>query len=671
MLLQPATVQNIKISGILEICENGILTLQAGKNEAIVVEKTGILLFNGGDAPIFENDQVRVVVKSGGMIRIDYSLARLSQNLAGNESAGRFYYEDAAIFHWNTEQAFTTRDQTYFPNACDTIIPIFRVGKNQPWVGANAPTTINGLFEATGNVNWQYAGNKIFRNGITGSGHITQSSHTGQFQCGPFFITGQLAILSGPGSLNLNHKGLTVAANTCLTGDKTFYGGPLILTGTLDALDHTLELKGDLIIETGGLFKGQGSTLLFSGNQSQQIKGSQQLQAWNITVTNPMGIFVPGNLAVNNLLTMAGGNIYNEGYILEVGNESKNPGVLQHLSGTVTGAMKRHFAERKTDSLFFPIGSASSHNPAALVFEGTPAAGSITARFITEIPDDYYGNLPFMADGVFLNNLSGKGFWQLDASDQSSLGTFCIYLDARSFPGIIDPELVRILSRMAGEKNWQLEGYYNGYPGNHIFSQAGIKKLSQFSLASDTQFNPLPIQLLSLAAYRVTGEVAVQWSTASEINNDFFTVERSSDTFISETLAMVKGAGFSNQLIHYQVIDRSPLPGLSYYRLKQTDFNGNFSYSKWIAVKTPDPVNALAALANCQLGNCRLIITGNSNLPLQIMISDLNGKSLLEKNLPPSYNASVMIPPDFSAHHILLYRVSNGKEIITGKVLNY
>ena len=68
--------------------------------------------------------------------------------------------------------------------------------------------------------------------------------------------------------------------------------------------------------------------------------------------------------------------------------------------------------------------------------------------------------------------------------------------------------------------------------------------------------------------------------TQTEINNDFFTVERSENGINFESIQITEGAGNSNNPLSYHFTDKHPLEGKSYYRLKQTDFDGNFTYSQ-------------------------------------------------------------------------------------------
>jgi hypothetical protein len=96
---------------------------------------------------------------------------------------------------------------------------------------------------------------------------------------------------------------------------------------------------------------------------------------------------------------------------------------------------------------------------------------------------------------------------------------------------------------------------------------------------------PLPIELLTFSAENRSGINYLQWTTASEINNDHFDLERSSNGFDFTTIHTVRGAGNSTDERQYFTTDSKAPVGISYYRLKQVDYNGEFTYSNIIAVK--------------------------------------------------------------------------------------
>ncbi|WP_162427065.1 T9SS type A sorting domain-containing protein [Pontibacter pudoricolor] len=102
---------------------------------------------------------------------------------------------------------------------------------------------------------------------------------------------------------------------------------------------------------------------------------------------------------------------------------------------------------------------------------------------------------------------------------------------------------------------------------------------------------PLPVELVSFTATTDIKGVVLQWITASELDNDRFEIERSEDGKLFSKIGMVAGNGTSSRKIRYSFTDTKPLPEVSYYRLKQVDFDGTHKYSKIISVKN----NALTA----------------------------------------------------------------------------
>ncbi|MBX2960360.1 MAG: T9SS type A sorting domain-containing protein, partial [Flavobacteriales bacterium] len=97
--------------------------------------------------------------------------------------------------------------------------------------------------------------------------------------------------------------------------------------------------------------------------------------------------------------------------------------------------------------------------------------------------------------------------------------------------------------------------------------------------------NQLPIELISFDGFAEDGFNLLKWSTAVEINNNYFEIEKSLNGMLFEKIAQVTGAGNSNTVNNYQFIDNDAYKGVSYYRLKQIDYDGAMSYSSVVAVK--------------------------------------------------------------------------------------
>lgn len=94
---------------------------------------------------------------------------------------------------------------------------------------------------------------------------------------------------------------------------------------------------------------------------------------------------------------------------------------------------------------------------------------------------------------------------------------------------------------------------------------------------------PLPVTWLTVNAVEKSGNVEIQWSTASETNNDYFSVEKSIDGEYWMSIGRVDGSGNSSAENNYALTDYETIDVVSYYRVKQVDFDGQFDYSKIVA----------------------------------------------------------------------------------------
>lgn len=131
-------------------------------------------------------------------------------------------------------------------------------------------------------------------------------------------------------------------------------------------------------------------------------------------------------------------------------------------------------------------------------------------------------------------------------------------------------------------------------------------------------YSQLPVTLVSFTARLTNSSVLLEWTTASEINNSHFTVEKSFNAVDWQIVEEISGAGNSTSVNHYQTIDNNPLPGISYYRLKQTDFDGTFEYS---------PIQSV----------------GEDRLAYQLEISPNPTENILRINIPLNANQSIAI----------------------------
>ncbi|MBL4668412.1 MAG: T9SS type A sorting domain-containing protein [Flavobacteriales bacterium] len=148
----------------------------------------------------------------------------------------------------------------------------------------------------------------------------------------------------------------------------------------------------------------------------------------------------------------------------------------------------------------------------------------------------------------------------------------------------------------------------------------------------------LPIALLSFNTTCIEGYNELSWKTATEINNDFYTIEKSIDAKNFEVIARVNGAGNSNNINSYYFKDKHFLTGQVYYRLKQTDFNGNYEYFDIKAVDC-GASSTISIYPNPARGEFTVTINQYSITEIVIEIYNSLGQKVIEKIIQPKSNS--------------------------------
>jgi hypothetical protein len=165
-----------------------------------------------------------------------------------------------------------------------------------------------------------------------------------------------------------------------------------------------------------------------------------------------------------------------------------------------------------------------------------------------------------------------------------------------------------------------------------------VAKINVVDNNGDNICDLLPVELISFSAKRVEKDVVLNWETATELNNDYFTIQRSLDAItFTDLTPNVKGAGTTVVPQSYNFIDKEVFDilqeDLLYYRLKQTDFDGSFSYSSIHAVQYKKEHAEITIYPNPTSGWLQILnfTTYPSDAILEII--DLNGNNLISKNV--------------------------------------
>lgn len=142
-----------------------------------------------------------------------------------------------------------------------------------------------------------------------------------------------------------------------------------------------------------------------------------------------------------------------------------------------------------------------------------------------------------------------------------------------------------------------------------------------------SQASPLPVELLSFESKCERGVMKVQWSTASETDNDFFALERSDDGINWEPVKLIPGAGHSSTIVNYEVLDLSPYDGTTYYQLTQVDFNGDQeTFEPCVGYCSDEGIGIVTVFNTYNSSHFTLTVSSTSNQQFDLYLMDMGGK---------------------------------------------
>ncbi len=342
----------------------------------------------------------------------------------------------------------------------------------------------------------------------------------------------------------------------------------------------TIQVDGNVII--GSLFDQGNAPLLLSGSTDQElfVNTTQSNYSSDITVDKagggevilrtPLRMFRSGQQLVlsKGVITTTATNklIMLDNVLCQDASEDS----------FINGPMEKI----GNDAFTFPVGKGLIYAPIG-ISNPSNAGHSFTAEYFPVDPGPLYDR---SSKAPSIYNVSSAEYWILDRGATTTSNVFVTLSWDLSRSGRINDLGDLVVARWDGMQ-WQDHGNFNasGAPvstSGTIRTAARVTDFSPFTLGSISSNNPLPVEWLFFQANLHNGFVNLEWATASEIHSEDFEVQRSQDGLIWETIGTVQAAGYSSSQLNYQSVDDSPLQGISYYRLKQNDFDGQFEYSE-------------------------------------------------------------------------------------------
>lgn len=398
----------------------------------------------------------------------------------------------------------------------------------------------------------------------------------------------------------------------------------------LSGASGNVQVTGTRTYSTGADFTYNGTTAQFSGD-------GLPLLCRNLTFNNTNNITMNTSSMVSGTISFLGGIVITNSNYVGMGSSALVLGALNRVSGYVVGNFRRWFANTTVSNVIFPVGRMSTYNPIQFAMTTAPTAGTITCSFVEG--ESRHEGFPLDDAGDVITQ-SSECYWTATAGNGFNGGVYLVNVYGTGLTGITDYTLLHLIRRPGIGTPWTAPGTHIAATGSNeapVVNRSALTVLGHYSIGS-SNVNPLPIELLYFTAKPSGNKVELLWSTAAEKDNDYFTVERSMDGRNFRTLLTQQGAGNSRVTLKYSDWDNEPIGTLIYYRLKQTDFDGKYSYSSIISVRM-EKSNAKQALSIESVGpnpfkdNFRMQFYSEDAKEADLMMMNLSGQIVHQEKI--------------------------------------
>ncbi|HEU4575863.1 MAG TPA: T9SS type A sorting domain-containing protein [Chitinophagaceae bacterium] len=465
------------------------------------------------------------------------------------------------------------------------------------------------------NINtWQYWDGSTWKNVTNTQGYPGQKSSGKSvtitngnditLNTSPTYSIADLTIGNGSGS----NESLVFSSGNDLTltisGNLTLSDGDLSVNNQNGTNIHTLNIGGDLSVDNTSNINTSSSndviSIILNGTADQSIGGgATSISIERLTIDKSSGsVTLNTNLAINGNLTFTNGIL----------NTSSTNLLTINNNATVSGASDASFVQGPVkkvgnDAFTFPVGNAANGYHPLSMSAPSSSSSAFTAEYVRS---NGQSNL---TQKFQLAAVSGCEYWNFNRNNGSSNPNVTLTWNEKSPCGgdyITTLNGLTIAYYDHGNSYWKnstgsslnyisLPPYSSGSITRNALTSFG--ELTFASLDLGNVVSPLPVKFGTVTATALGSSVKVDWQTYNEVNVDHYEVERSADGVHFSTVGSVV-ANNVTQLSNYSLTDASPLGGNSFYRVKNVDIDGKFSYSVIVKVSTGSQAARMALYPN-------------------------------------------------------------------------
>ncbi|MCB0395215.1 MAG: hypothetical protein KDD36_01095 [Flavobacteriales bacterium] len=463
----------------------------------------------------------------------------------------------------------------------------------------------------------------------------------------------------------LNYYKLTLSGS----GTKTLAGNvdvdsDLLITGsgiTLDVSGSNYDINLGGKWNNNGTFTPRSASVIFDGAGTQNLTANTAQTFTDLTISKSSGnVKLLRNTTINGVLDMSSGNLELGSFDLTMGASAtiSNGSSSSYIEADGIGVLKKIYTSVPAPAFTMPLGDVNDYSPFTFTLQDGTLGG--LAYVTIKVKDSKHPNLSGTSDyisrywvvtpsGISCNGACDEGAGDIEY-DMSYT-----YVDA----DINGDESQYIAMKYSGG-SWLTGGSVN--TGTNTLTWNGVTSFSDMTGGDGDE--ALPIELLFFDAALNNDTVNVDWRTATETNNHFFTVERSKDGIHYEAIDTLEAAGNSQTIRHYATIDAHPYEGLSYYRLKQTDFDGKTETFAPVPVNNNDGSGAsfMTIFPNPAKTTTYVMLerTSKQEEEVLVVLQDMFGKTHYSKVVFLSQAGSVILALD------MLDKLKPGVYLVTG-----
>jgi hypothetical protein len=471
-------------------------------------------------------------------------------------------------------------------------------------------------------------------------------------------------------------------------------GGRINLSGTVHLYGNWMNYDNSSSIvsnSTNGLLR-------FTGNSQQTSGGTQSTRFTNVELNNANGLLLARDADIRQTFTFTAGKVFTNSNYLIISTTDNNAIIGHDVNKYIVGNLRRYVTG--TSPYDLPVGTSAYYELANIKFNSMSGIQYINTNFVQtaaappltypspqgvyvypDVMNPVSNPLSLsMSKYSYIAQFLNYGYW-VTAPDNVTAANFRMTLTERGHTnGGTIPGNHALIRRNDGSGLWNAQGIYTF--GSQIGSGTNpvtvymdqMTGFSHFIIGTTEQnYGPLGITLESFNANCNDGKVRLQWKTSNEYNNEYFTIEKSPDLVRWSEVLRVPGQLVSMGEITYDTVDPFPFNGISYYRLKQTDADGNETIfdKQWLRYTNCESSNVEWIVVH-QDENNHLIIDFLSEQPEHYLIGiyDVIGRLIYQKegiSVAGQNTEECQLRSDLIK--VAALRVQTGTKVYTGKYL--